>query len=100
MGELMPQMRVMLFGGFAASGPDGQPLALPARKAEALLAVLLCRPGEGQPRERLTNLLWGDRGDRQARHSLSQALTSIRAAAGDAGDPFAGEREMLSLNLA
>ena len=84
-----------MLGGFAAFGPDGSPLALPTRKAEAVLALLLCRAGEAQPRERLIGLLWGDRGDKQARHSLSQTLTAIRGAIGDAPDPFVAERETL-----
>jgi DNA-binding SARP family transcriptional activator/pimeloyl-ACP methyl ester carboxylesterase len=92
----MAQIRVVLLGGFAAFGPDGGALALPTRKAEALIALLACRAGEAQPRERLTSLLWGDRSDRQARHSLSQTLTSIRAAIGDEPDPFAAERETLA----
>src|SRR5262245_23523504 len=44
---------------------------------------MACRAGENQPRERLMALLWSDRGDTQARHSLSQTLTSIRRALGD-----------------
>src|SRR6185437_3929945 len=47
-------------------------------------AVLACRPGEKRQREWLMALLWGDRGDVQARHSLNQALTSIRRACGGA----------------
>jgi len=92
----MGRIRVVLLGGFAATGADGAPFALPTRKAEALLALLVCRAGEAQPRERLINLLWGDRGDRQARHSLSQTLTSVRSAIGDEPDPFIAERETLA----
>ncbi|HET6619650.1 MAG TPA: alpha/beta fold hydrolase [Dongiaceae bacterium] len=93
----MAQIRVVLLGGFAAFGPDGAALALPTRKAEALLALLLCRSGEAQPRERLVGLLWGDRGDKQARHSLSQTLTSIRSAIGNACEPFTVDREMIAV---
>jgi len=92
----MARIRVVLLGGFAALDSGGSPLALPTRKAEALLALLACRAGEAQPRERLTALLWGDRSDRQARHSLSQTLTSIRSAIGDTPDPFTAERETLA----
>lgn len=87
-----------MLGGFAAVGPDGTPLALPTRKAEAVLALLLCRSGDAQPRERLIGLLWGDRGDKQARHSLSQTLTAIRGAVGAASDPFIAERETLLID--
>ncbi len=92
---MMP-IRLVLLGGFAALGADGAPLALPTRKAEALLALLACRAGEAQPRERLTGLLWGDRSDRQARHSLSQTLTSIRHALRDVADPLTIERETVA----
>src|SRR5689334_5360307 len=94
----MAQIRVQLLGGFGAITPDGAPLNLPTRKAEALLAVLACRPGEAQSRERVTSLLWGDRGDRQARHSLSQTLTSIRSAVGQASNPIITERESMAIN--
>jgi DNA-binding SARP family transcriptional activator len=94
----MAQIRVQLLGGFAAFGPNGRPLALPTRKAEAVLALLACRSGEAQPRERVIGLLWGDRSDKQARHSLSQTLSSIRRAIGDTSDPFVAERESLAIN--
>jgi DNA-binding SARP family transcriptional activator/pimeloyl-ACP methyl ester carboxylesterase len=94
----MARIRVSMLGGFSAVGPDGAPLALPTRKAEAVLALLLCRSGEAQPRERLIGLLWGDRGDKQARHSLSQTLTAIRGAIGGAADPFIAERETLAID--
>ena len=93
----MARIYVSMLGGFACVGPDGAPLALPTRKAEAVLALLLCRVGEAQPRERLTGLLWGDRGDKQARHSLSQTLTAIRGAIGEAADPFVAERETVAI---
>jgi DNA-binding SARP family transcriptional activator/pimeloyl-ACP methyl ester carboxylesterase len=93
----MARIRVNMLGGFSAVGADGAPLALPTRKAEAVLALLLCRAGEAQPRERLIGLLWSDRGDKQARHSLSQTLTSIRGVIGDRPDPIAAERETLAI---
>src|SRR5260221_9708318 len=79
----MTRIRLKLLGGFAAQRADGTAILLPTRKTEALLAVLACRPGEKRQREWLMALLWGDRGDVQARHSLNQALTSIRRACDD-----------------
>ncbi len=67
------------------------------RKAEALLAFLACHPGEKQPRDRLTALLWGDRGDRQARHSLSQTLLSIRQAFEGAASLLVIERDAVTM---
>ena len=72
-------------------------MRLPTRKAEALLAYLACHPGEKQPRDRLTALLWGDRGDKQARHSLSQTLLSLRQELGEANSLLLIERETVAL---
>ena len=48
---------------------DGIVANLTARKARALLAYLALRRGEAVPRETLSGLLWGDRGEEQARAS-------------------------------
>src|SRR5262245_2653729 len=93
----MAQIRLTLLGGFAACRPDGAAVTLPTRKAEALLAILACRPGDGVRRECLAALLWGERGDQQARHSLSQTLTSIRRALNGDGRLLAAERETVAL---
>jgi len=93
----MAQIRLTLLGGFAARRSDGAAVTLPTRKAEALLAVLACRPGEAWRRECLTALLWSERGDRQARHSLSQTLTSIRRALNGADPLLLAERETVAL---
>jgi DNA-binding SARP family transcriptional activator len=90
------EIRLVLFGGFAAERSGGQALALPTRKAEALLTILACRAGETQSRERLMSMLWSDRADPQARHSLSQTLTSIRRALGAEG-VLAVERDTVTL---
>jgi DNA-binding SARP family transcriptional activator/pimeloyl-ACP methyl ester carboxylesterase len=73
-----------LLGGFhlVAAGTE---LRLPTRKAEALIACLELAPDRARSREALIGLLWGDRSETQARHSLSQTLSSIRRAFGDAG---------------
>ena len=81
----------------ASGGPTGGTCELPTRKAEALLAYLACHPGEKQPRDRLTALLWGDRGDKQARHSLSQTLLSLRQELGEANSLLLIERESVAL---
>ena len=93
----MASIRISLLGGFAAHSPEGDALKLPTRKAEALVAFLACRAGEPQPRDRLAALLWGDRGDQQARHSLSQALSSVRGALDDGSAIFVAEREAVAL---
>ena len=52
------------------------------RKHLALL-VYLARSPRGRSREHLMGLLWGDRTDTAARHSLSEALRVIRRYAGE-----------------
>ncbi len=76
----MTMLKLRLFGGFALNGTDGPPL--PTRKAEALLAYLAMPAGRAHRRDKLAALLWGDRGDVQARHSLAQTLYVIRRTLG------------------
>jgi TolB-like protein len=82
---------IRLLGGLEVAIGDRR-VALPTRKAEALLARLARRPGDAVARARLAGLLWPDRPDEQGRASLRQALASIRRAFVDAGapDPIAG----------
>jgi len=67
-------------GGFAGRLPGGGELRLPTRKSEALLAYLAMSPGVPVARETLAELLWGGRGEEQARNSLRQALAVLRKA--------------------
>lgn len=76
----MTPIRVRLLGGFEARLPDGHLAELGTRKSEALLAFLACRPGEPHSRDRLAAMFWGDGSDLEARHSLRQALASLRRA--------------------
>ena len=90
-------VQLTLLGGFGLRRTNRGDVRLPTRKAEALLAYLACHPGEKQPRDRLTALLWGDRGDKQARHSLSQTLLSLRQELGEANSLLLIERESVAL---
>jgi DNA-binding SARP family transcriptional activator len=53
------------------------------RKHLALLIYLARSPRRGRSRDHLVGLLWGDRSETAARHSLSEALRVIRHYAGD-----------------
>jgi DNA-binding SARP family transcriptional activator len=53
------------------------------RKHLALLVYLARSPRRGRSREHLVGLLWGDRTEAAARHSLSEALRVIRHHAGE-----------------
>lgn len=74
----MPQIVAHLFGGMELRDADGQELTVDTRKARALLAFLIVESGRWHARERLAGLLWGERGDTQARNSLNQALYELR----------------------
>jgi DNA-binding SARP family transcriptional activator/Tfp pilus assembly protein PilF len=90
-----------LLGGFALESGDGGKLNLPTRKDRLLLAYLALKAGQPQTRERLAGLLWGDRGEAQARDSLKQALAGIRQAFRQAdADPIRADRESITLEPA
>ena len=74
----MSILSVRLFGGFELATLDGEPLALTARKARAVLAVLVLEEGRWLSREWVAGLLWGDSAETKARNSLNQALYEIR----------------------
>jgi len=77
-----PGFRVCCLGGIklveVGSGTDMTPTS---RKTRALIGYL-CIVGKPVARERLASLLWGDRGDEQARASLRQAIYELRSLLG------------------
>jgi len=81
------RIRLELLGGFAARDSAGREIGIASRKARALLAYLSVSPGKPQPREKLTSLLWSDRGEAQARASLRQALSELRRAFPESDPP-------------
>ncbi|MGI9383494.1 MAG: BTAD domain-containing putative transcriptional regulator [Methyloligellaceae bacterium] len=74
----MAKLAIKLLGGCTFSDGQGNEVSLPARKARALLAYFALSAGQWHGRDRLAGLLWSDRQDAQARHSLTQALSTIR----------------------
>jgi DNA-binding SARP family transcriptional activator len=76
----MRRLSVSLLGGFQVRLDSGPALALPTRKAQALLAYLAVPPGQAHPRDKLAPLLWGGIREESARASLRQALFAIRKA--------------------
>src|SRR6266705_5769469 len=83
-----PELSVRVLGpvrvtvGSAAAPP---PPELLWRKHLALLVYLARSPRKSRTREHLVGLLWSDRDEKQARHSLSEALRVLRRVLGDAG---------------
>ena len=75
--------RVRIDGPFALLDGNGREISPLGRKSRAIIVYLVAHPDVRVPRERLTTLLWGDRGQQQARDSLRQALAEIRRACGN-----------------
>lgn len=76
-------LTVSLLGTFHVT-LDGQPVtAFQSDKGRGLLAYLAVESAMPHRRERLAGLLWPERSEVQARHSLSQALFNLRRLTGD-----------------
>ncbi len=69
-----------LFGEVKLTTANGELIKFASRKSRALLAILIVEADHWVAREKLANLLWSDRGAKQARNSLNQALYDIRKA--------------------
>jgi TolB-like protein/Tfp pilus assembly protein PilF len=73
----MARLQLTLLGGFEARIIPGEPLDIATRKTRALLAYLALPTGRAHSRDKLTAVLWSDRGDEQARNSLRQTLAEL-----------------------
>jgi TolB-like protein len=88
-----------VLGGFALRSADGSDLALSTRKDRLLLTYLALNAGRPLARDRLAGLLWGDRGDTQARDSLRQSLAAIRQALRPFDlDPMTADRDAVQFD--
>src|SRR5438552_10475319 len=94
------RLSITLLGGLQARLGDGRALALPTRKAQALLAYLTLPPGRAHPRDKLAALLWGGIRQESARASLRQALFSIRKALGETDGALRQGGDVLALEPA
>src|SRR5579872_2299070 len=74
----MAALQLKLLGGFEAITETGRAIGISGKKNQALLAYLTVHAGKKLPRDKLTSLLWSDRGEQQARSSLRQALLTLR----------------------
>jgi DNA-binding SARP family transcriptional activator len=69
------------------------------RKARALLAYLISSRGSKISRVFLTGLLWGDRGEAQARSSLRQALWELRISLNRSREFVCSDRDHIWLRV-
>ena len=86
-----------LFGGFRLRGDDGRRIEIELAKQRALLAYLALNPRREIDRSQLASLLWGSQPETRARHSLTQALSSLARALGDSADGLLRGRRQVSL---
>ena len=80
----MPAVSCRVLGPVRITVADADaPAELLWRKHVALLVYLARSPRLSRTREHLVGLLWSDRDEKQARHSLSEALRVLRRTLGD-----------------
>ena len=72
---------VRLFGEFKVS-LDSQPIEIPSRPMQLLLAYLILNAGTAYRREKLAGLLWPESDEKNARHNLRQTLWRLGKAIG------------------
>jgi TolB-like protein/DNA-binding SARP family transcriptional activator/Flp pilus assembly protein TadD len=95
----MGRVKLQLLGEARAFREDGADIAVTGRKAVALLAYLASNPKRRCTRDRLAALLWSDRGEEQARHSLRQTVFSLHKALNDEnGSILVSDGDRLTLN--
>ena len=84
-------------GPVAVTMDKGEPPAeLLWRKHLALLVYLARSPHRTRTREHLIGVLWGDRPEPAARHSLREAVRILRSAVGEEGADTVGEQVHLA----
>jgi DNA-binding SARP family transcriptional activator len=74
----LSKFRLSLFDRFSLTFGTGEAVAVSAARHQALVAYVGLQASMVCDREQLATLFWGDTGDANARHSLSQALLVLR----------------------
>lgn len=96
----MASLEIGLLGAFQLR-LDGRAIDLPGRRERALLAYLAMPPGEPRSRDKLAGMLWSERGEKQARDSLKQAVLKLRKTLdGARPEPLPADREFVTLDPA
>jgi DNA-binding SARP family transcriptional activator len=99
---LVALVQITLLGGFEiAAEASRRPIEITAKKTRALLAYLALPAGRPRSRDEVADLLWSDRGEKQARASLRQSLGELRKSFEDLGDsPLILEHDKVALDAA
>ncbi len=94
----MEPLSLRLFGDVKLLRGPSEEIKLP-RKMQLLLAYLALNAGQPHRRDKLATLLWHDRLEEQARHSLRQCLFTLDRSFGNGQPPLIfADRNQLSLN--
>lgn len=93
----MPTLEITFFGGIHVQ-VDGKNITLAYDKVRALLAYLSIENDKPQRRETLIGLLWPEQPEKEARHSLSQALLKLRQAIDRDNSVILADRNTVQLN--
>jgi predicted ATPase/DNA-binding SARP family transcriptional activator len=103
----MVRLSISLLGTYQVLLCGKEIVGFDSDKARALLAYLAIESDRPHRRQTLAGLLWPERTERAARHSLSQALFNLRTLLDDAvdGDPLGGpalaaDRQTIQFNRA
>lgn len=94
----MADLSLTLFGGFRLVRSAGGDIAISSKRAQAILAYLALNTGQQITRDKLIGVLWQDRSEEQARHSLRQELSVLRKAMGDDSAAILAHGTQLSLD--
>jgi len=95
----MASLKLQLLGQFRAESGAGGTLAIASKKGQALIAYLALTAGQRHSRDKLAMLLWSDRPDDRARHSLRQCVLTLRKVLGsEAESALLADDEGLSLD--
>lgn len=93
-------LELCLRGAPCLRTPGGAALSLVSTKAQALLALLACAPGQRRARAWVQERLWSISPPKEAAASLRQAVAALRRALGPAyHDVLISERRMVGLNM-
>ena len=83
----MEPLSLKLFGDVKLTRGSNGDIVLP-RKTQMLLAYLASDGGNPMPRDKMARLIWHDRSEDQARHSLRQCLFTLSKSIGDGDASF------------
>lgn len=97
MGKLA-DYRLNLFGGFQLTDKQGKNIDPGPRKVKAMIAWLAVHADIEYPREKIAALLWPDSEDEGARHSLRQALGTMRKVLPDETSPVRVSKHSLQFD--